>query len=278
MNLPKAAQQALGAPLPITAPAPLYAAALQGQSTRLVVSFSGVGKKSYERPAFEFTGTASAKGQNHALFIGDEDRTWMTAPRLVENIVTLVEDYAKEHGISEIVTLGNSMGGFMALRIAENMRVDTAIAFAPQYSIHVDTMPEETRWQAYRDQITDWPIRDIGALSIPDTQYFVFHGDDPIEAQHWLRFPQRKNIHHFIVAGESHGVAGLLRNHSGLGRVIKASANQKPRQVRLVLERSLAETNCTVLRREAYHQHHPDLRLGCDGFVTSQRPVTGDET
>jgi len=278
MSAAAVSQPVFSEPQPIAAAAPLFASALAGETSRLIVSFSGVGKHSTERPALEFTGTASFKGQNHALFIGDEDRTWMTAPGMAENIVALIEDYVKTHGITEVVTLGNSMGGFMALRIAELTRVDTAIAFAPQFSVDTKVMPEENRWRLYLDKITDWPIRDIGALQAPDTQYFVFHGDAREEAQHWLRFPQGKNIHHFIVAGESHGVAGLLRNRSALGRVINTAANQKPRQVRLVLERSLADTPYQVFRREAYHQHDPDLRLDPDGYLTRQRSETGDKT
>lgn len=51
-------------------------------------------------------------------------------------------------GKSRIITYGSSMGGYAAIRFAEAVGAETAIAISPQYSIERRLVPFENRWNA----------------------------------------------------------------------------------------------------------------------------------
>ena len=241
-------------PALVEAPEPLAVHALPGTGSRLVVSLAGVGAAGTGRraPPPEFLGTASGNGENHVLFVSDAARSWMNGPGVAENTVALIENYRVEHGIDEVVLLGNSMGGFAALVLADLTPVDTVIAFAPQFSMHSDLVPEETRWQRQAERISDWPHPTVGALAQADTQYFIFHGSNPVEARHWLRFPWHRGLNHFVFKGMGHGLAGRMRKRRLLARVIDACISGKSRQVRLAMERSFLGRRFEVSRREVF--------------------------
>ena len=248
-------------PEPLEAPAPIHAHVLPGNGRRLVVALAGVGTVRADPPPPEFIGTAAMRGTNHVLFLSDESRSWLNGPGVAETVVRLIEDYRDAHRIEEVVLLGNSMGGFMALVLAGLTEVGTVIAFAPQFSMDKALVPGEERWQILAGNIADWRYRDVGALDREGTNYYIFHGDNPIEAQHWLRFPWRRQLNHFIFTGEAHNVAKLLAKRHMLNRVVENAIQNKPRALRLALAKSFLGRNFIVRRREAYQREHPELTL-----------------
>ena len=248
-------------PEPIDAGPALVAHRLAGRSTRLVVSLAGVGMRRGSTPPLEFIGTASDGGKNHVLFISDARRSWLNGPGVTEGIIDLVERYRKTHGITETILLGNSMGGFAALVLADLIAVDTVIAFAPQFSVHPDIVPEETRWSFHISRIKNWVYDDVGALDRPNTAYFLFHDEHPWEARHWLRFPWHARLNHFILSGLAHEVASRLQKRRMLAQVVHHAIEQRPRVLRHKLERSVFGRRFNVLRREDYHRKYPDMCL-----------------
>ena len=212
-------------PEPLDVPEPLVVHYLPGTGSRLVVSLAGVGGGPGRKrvPPIEFIGTASGYGENHVLFVSDITRSWMNAPGLASTLVALIEKMRAEHGLTEVVALGNSMGGFAALRLPELTEIHVVASFAPQFSMHPDLVPEETRWAQHSTHIRDWRYPDVGALAQKDTAYFIFHGSNPNEARHWLRFPWRPKINHFIFTGLGHDLAARLQKRRLLGQVFNAA-------------------------------------------------------
>jgi pimeloyl-ACP methyl ester carboxylesterase len=251
---------------------------LPGTGSRLVLSLAGVGRDRGHVPPMEFIGTASQGGENHVLFISDASRSWMNGPGVAEMLARLVEVTRAKLGPGEVVALGNSMGGFAALALAERVEIGTVVAFAPQYSMNPDLVPEETRWAHFASQITDWPVPDVGRLDSPGTQYFVFHGGNAWEARHWLRFPIQSRLHHFIFDGMGHDVAARLRKRHLLPQVFNAAVRGKPRALRVALERSILGRRFTVVRRETYQIEHPELTTGPEGAPVVVPLGTEDRT
>ncbi len=239
-------------PQEVRADGPLDVHVLKGRSKRLIVSLAGVGNRRNRVPPMEFIAAASNAGENHVLFVSDPSRSWMNGPGVASTMVRLVEDYRSRNDISEVVALGNSMGGFSAIRLAELTKVDTVIAFAPQFSADPALVPEEQQWMFFRKQIDQWPHRHVGDLTRPGTCYFLFHGDASTEAIHWSRFPWNKRLNHFIFTGEGHNIARKLRKRRLLQPVVTSAIEQRPRRVRKLLERKLFDRQLTVFRREAY--------------------------
>ena len=173
------------------------------------------------------------------------------------------------HGLTEIAAIGNSMGGFMALRLAELTEVHRVAAFAPQFSMHPNLVPQEIRWARYAKSINDWPYPDVGALTSDETAYFIFHGYNPMEAWHWLRFPWSPRINHFIFKGPGHNVAARLQSQRLLGQIFNAAMSNRPRAVRHALERSRVGRRFEVMRREQYQAAYPELTLGAMGAAAA---------
>ncbi len=251
-----------GEPISIPVPEPLVAHYLSGTGTRLVVSLAGVGRNRGQVPPMEFIGTSRGGGVNHVLFVSDTSRSWMNGPGLAEMHSKLVEDTRVSHGITEIVALGNSMGGFVALVLANMVHIDTVIAFAPQFSMHPDLVPEEKRWSIFSSNITCWTIPDVGTLDQEASEYYIFHGSNPLESRHWLRFPWNRRLNHFIFDGLGHDVAARIQKRRLLPSIFDAAVAGRPRAVRLALERSFLGRQFHVSRREVFQDNNPKLTLG----------------
>lgn len=250
---------------PITTRTPLDVAYMRGQKPLLVVAFSGVGNTRVGTPPFEFMGTASGYGDNHALLVSDPLRCWMNHEGYAEELVEIIEGYVKAHNIETVATLGNSMGGFMALVIAGLTKVDCAIAFAPQYSMHPELVPEETRWQFVHDGVKTWTQPDVGTLAAQRSAYYIFHCSHPMEAQHWLRFPWRPEISHFLFQSVGHDLARRMQKRKLIMPAIQSAIAGKPRQLRKHLQKSLIGRRFEVFRREDYQAAHPGLSVGPQG-------------
>ncbi|MFD1809875.1 hypothetical protein ACFSHQ_22975 [Gemmobacter lanyuensis] len=84
----------------------------RGQSNRLVVCFSGVGRDWRVPPRLELAKTACAAGRDHALYFADPARSWLNAPLLAEEIAGLIEAEVARTGATQVVALGHSLGAF----------------------------------------------------------------------------------------------------------------------------------------------------------------------
>ena len=233
-------------------PEPLVVDIVRGRSKTLVVSFAGVGQERDVAPPAEFYGSATQMGENHTIFVSDAQRSWMNYPGMADRLIKLIKVYQRQNDIDHTVLLGNSMGAFAAIVLADLIKVDTVIAFTPQFSAHPDRVPHETRWSQFRHAITDWRFPDVGEMAQEETAYYIFHGDAPSEVMHWEQFPMGDHINHYILQGGGHNVARLLQRRGKLKQIVYAAIHGKTRVVRKNLERAVVEDEVEICQREEY--------------------------
>lgn len=207
---------------------------LLGKSERLVVSFSGIGRD--DGPIdYGFANSASENGQHNVLFIADPKRSWLNANGLIEAITKRVLQFAADCKSTDLVSLGHSMGGFMALALPAFVPTRVAIGLSPQYSVHPDLVPTDNRWMNYRSKISNFVLRDLGETLNDVTRYYVFHGKHGREAPQRDLFPFASNIHQYVFPNTVHNVSQKLKNADLLKPVLKHAMNDRPRMVRQLL-------------------------------------------
>tara|TARA_R110002096_G_scaffold291969_10_gene486222 strand:- start:9650 stop:10405 length:756 start_codon:yes stop_codon:yes gene_type:complete len=185
-----------------------------GQSRRLVVCFSGLGKNQSQPPGFEFSSVATGGGEDHVLYIADPNRSWLNQPGLIAEIVALVEEVKAEVSATQVVALGHSMGGFSACVLPFFTPVQYVLALSPQVSVHPDIVPDDPRWMTQREAIDNIDITDVGTYLMPDTYYVVVYGRHGREAPQRDRFPNPDHLSLFVMPMTHHNTAARLK---GLG-------------------------------------------------------------
>lgn len=213
---------------------PLLIEAMAGRTRALVVSFTSVGTQRHVMPPREFTSVASQGGENHVLFVTDMSRSWMNGVGLVQAMRVVINGYIDRHHITSVRAIGTSMGGFAAMVLSYLMPVERVVAFAPQYSVHPDVMPNENRWKFFRRQITDWPYRELDALPSEETDAYIFHGDTADEVMHWQRFPKGRNLRHFILIDGDHNFVAEIKKRGKLPALAGFALNGKPQRVKIL--------------------------------------------
>jgi hypothetical protein len=187
-------------------------------SPNVFLSFTGLYHAMGSIKMEEFVGTTRLPGY-FAIFITDLKRSWFNGfppEAILEPIAPLVAG-------KRIVTIGNSLGGFGAIWISRYLPVDVALAFCPQFSVHPDEVPGETRWQEFRREISEWRVRSLEGAFNDATRYYTFNGDGPDE-MHWRRLPHLANCTHLLIAGSGHETALFLKERGVLGAVIENAA------------------------------------------------------
>jgi len=195
--------------------------ALEGDTDTAMVSFSGIGQGLGALPKEEFGKTL--RGTRHwQFFVVDKQCTWYTATAddIVRHLSPILGRFRK------VVTLGNSMGGYGALLFAERLpNCTAAIAFVPQFSMDPRVVPNEKRWQRYRERIVDWPQQNL-LQGMPDgLPLHIFFGarerrDDP----HLDLFRQHATPKTFIyvLRDAAHDPARRLRDKHLLAATLDA--------------------------------------------------------
>lgn len=182
-------------------------------SQRAFVSFTGIGLKLGGIQQQEF---AASMGETcDTYYVTDFRRSWFND--CANEIFDVLTSELRKRRTSEVVTLGNSMGGSGAIAFAGVLPgCHTAIAFAPQSSINVDVTPFENRYHNFAAGIRDWKLPDFTAALKSSVKYHIFVGDkDEIDIQHAERFraacPSSCFVH--VIAGADHNVARYLKNN-----------------------------------------------------------------
>lgn len=207
-----------------------------GTGTTLLVVSSGVGLETHGWQPPEFNRYVAQHPEHHAMFVIDSGRSWLNAPGLIEQISEAVRTYRDAHGVRQVVTLGNSMGGFMSLALADTLEASCAIAFAPQFSVNPAVIPGETRWQPLRARITTWRVQDVASMMSGRAQQFIFQGLRQQDALHWDRMPHYPSVHHYLFQNHSHFVVRHLRDQMVLHPIIDHAIAGRPRRVRSLAE------------------------------------------
>ncbi|PTX57919.1 hypothetical protein C8N43_2594 [Litoreibacter ponti] len=241
---------------------PLRIEATPGTSGRLVVSFTSVGRERETRPPKEFVSMTSRKGLNHVICVTDMSRSWMNANGMAAKIVSVISDYVLEHQITQIIAIGSSMGAFNALVMGRKMPFTSIIAFAPQYSVHPEVVPDEKRWWWFRRQITQWPHKALDKLP-SNCSIYMFHGDTPDEQMHWRLMPEAENVKHFIFAGGDHNFVRNLKASDTLRKMVFAGLNDRVGRMKQLVRRAGGMKRSEYegfSSAEAYFREHPKLK------------------
>lgn len=196
-----------------------------------LLSFTGIGHAmggiDVQQPEFYGTGRAF----DRVIFITDKTRSW--GNRLdFEKISAVVSEIA---GGAKLFTIGNSMGGFLAIVATKYMPITTSVAFAPQYSVNPRFAPWEKRWGEYLNDLSPHYVTHAGDYIMSNTKYYIFSGGQGVDRRHATEFPVRSNLHHYLFSEIGHGVAGTLKGRGELSELLHGCFSDN-----LVLKSSLA--------------------------------------
>ncbi|RID90053.1 hypothetical protein D2N39_19955 [Gemmobacter lutimaris] len=218
----------------------------RGEGRRLVVCFSGVGRDRRRPPRLEFAKTASGAGRDHALYIADPRRSWLNAPGLIEDVVSLVEAEAAEVGATEVVAMGHSLGGFSALALGGFTQVDAALALSPQFSVDPAVVPDESRWMPFREQIETFRISDVRDVMADRTQHYIIFGAHARERAQSRLLRPAPNAHCFMLPGVRHDTVMRMFHAGILDEAAQLAFGRRTRRLRQVLAETLQGTQLAV--------------------------------
>ncbi|UWQ22041.1 hypothetical protein [Jannaschia sp. W003] len=196
---------------------------LPGSTPRMVVVFTGMKRGFGGAEPDEFAASASCGGENAVLFVTDRKATWFAAPGLWKRAVAMIRTVRRSEGVEEVVSLGNSMGGFAALLLPRDLRVARAVAFAPQVTMDRDVLID-ARWPDVEALYGAAPARDVGeTVGETRAQYYVaVCADCPEDQAHAALMPQLRRVHRLAVPCAGHNPARVLREAGVLGDVVGA--------------------------------------------------------
>lgn len=179
----------------------------------LFMCFTGIKQAMGGVGTEEFVGSTSRPGWS-AIFVSDLQRTWFNGfePTLLQDIL------GQRASGRRVVTVGNSMGGFGAVWASSLFDVETAIAFAPQFSVNPAVVPEEKRWMEYRERIDRWRHESLAPFFNKKTRYYTINGDE--DSMHWRRFPESANCEHVLIERSGHDPARTIKAHGSLSGLL----------------------------------------------------------
>lgn len=151
---------------------------LAGSGPRMVVSFTSIQHRHDDgRPRDDFLGAASMGGQNKVLFVSDLRWSWYSRAGLMEKIVDYVTRIRDMEEVTEVVTIGNSMGGYGAMILPRFVPVTRVAAFVPQVSMHPDLVQED-RWLGVMKNHGTYPVKTAGDVVTAQggTEFYVTFG------------------------------------------------------------------------------------------------------
>jgi len=191
---------------------------LPGEGKVAIITFIGVGLGTggIDHQGEEFRKLGQGLGPQ--VFVFDKTRSWGNS---VDMDLLLRVTQSLRQG-RRVVTLGLSMGGFLAIHASGALGATACIAFAPQFSMHPDIAPFETRWARYRDQILDWSIPSLQTAFAEGCQYTCVFPDDPTDQHHAALFPAAPNVTRIMIGDGHHNVARALRDAGVLYPLLEA--------------------------------------------------------
>jgi hypothetical protein len=176
-----------------------------------------------------------------AYYINDLRRSWYNGIR--QDVVDVLSPRIEGR---RVISLGNSLGGFGALMFSGLFETcDTAIVFAPQYSVRPELAPFETRWEEFSMHIDGF---ENDTCFLPGVDYarcrkYIFCGandsSDLMHAEHIIRVA-KGDTNVFAVDGCGHDVSFKLKEHGLLGGLIEAAIDSSDGAARI---RYLLDTN-----------------------------------
>lgn len=198
----------------------------RGTSSRLVLSFWD--SEEGGAPMAAFAHAASHGGRDNVLFFADPNETWLNGDRMIEEIVEWSSAYRQECEAQAVMTLGQGMGGFMALAMPAYLDIKVALALSPLFAMPARAIPAG-------HGLEDLRLHNLGEVLGEKTDYYLIHGEAPGEAAHLESFPLQPNIRQFILPTDGKTVPEMLDEAGLTGEVLERAFLNQPRKLRWAL-------------------------------------------
>lgn len=159
-----------------------------------------------------------------AIHILTQHNNWYQTEGFAEALACVAEAVAK---YPRVVAYGSSMGGYAALRYADEVAADLIIAISPQYSLSRERAPFETRWSETSRHIR-WGIVDQRPLSPRARAVIIF---DPYLRQdraHVERIARDRPVERITVPFAGHPASTYLAETAVFPAVIEHLLADKP--------------------------------------------------
>jgi pimeloyl-ACP methyl ester carboxylesterase len=167
-----------------------------------------------DRPGF---GEAFFEGRGvDAIHILSRENDWYQSLELDRALGAVRESLADRSG--RVCAYGVSMGGYAALRFARLLGAQTAIALAPQFSIHPSVAPFDRRWREsstlrFRPEIN-------GVFEPPPRTIVIYDPSVPEDAAHAALIMQQGPIEPAPILYAGHSAGLMLAQVQLLGEFV----------------------------------------------------------
>ncbi len=196
---------------------------MQGRDQRLVVSFSGWGPDLSVPQGAGFVGTCSMGGENTVLFVADTARSYFTKPGMVETIAQHIEAERSRIPEAELVTFGDSMGGYGALLMADTVGATRAVGFAPTIDFTPQAMGVRRFSRAKGDFRKVPPPQPLSKLRYEGVELFVVFGINRTDAPHITELDVSPSRHIAIIPTAPHIIPTWLKKKGRLEEFANAA-------------------------------------------------------
>ena len=185
----------------------------------VLLSFAGIGHRMKEIDVQKPEFLGSGRNFDNIIFVYDQRRSWGNQI----DLELMAAEILKIAGRNALFTIGNSMGGLLAITATKFLPVTRAVSFVPQYSVDPEIAPWDQRWRMYTRRITEFPMKPASYYFVPETEYFIFSNGRGIDGKHAELFPKAPNIHHLIFPTAGHALAAQLKADGDLDRCVQMS-------------------------------------------------------
>lgn len=192
-----------------------------GRGDVLAVACAGIGRDLTGAPPDEMVRIASGDGTRPAAFVVDKRRSWFHGAGVLARAAEAVAELAGRIGAREIVTMGNSMGGFGAMALSRALPVSRCLALVPQFSIDPRVLADK-RWRDLAAAIDAHRLGTAADLIGARSRYVIVHGTQAADMAHVRRFPLGPGVMHWIVPGAQHDLSAHLRREGALAPLADA--------------------------------------------------------
>ncbi|WP_112321018.1 alpha/beta fold hydrolase [Oceanibium sediminis] len=225
----------------------------------------------------EMAGTATARGARPAVFVRDLAQGWFQDPATGAALVKHVRAHLDRLGARRVMAVGDSMGGYGALVYAAEIGADTVLAFAPQYDVSPETMPDDPRWKEFRNRIPEFSRGAIDGYLDPKVSYYVLHGREGADIVHWSRFPVGDHLHHYLIRSQTHPISIWLKSINQLSAVFDHALADDRAGFAALMEQlgghlRDSQDSYLTLPNDWYRTRFPELMRGVDLSNTPHAP------
>ncbi|NBO21000.1 MAG: hypothetical protein EBU97_03460 [Rhodobacteraceae bacterium] len=232
---------------------------LPGQGPRLVVVVSGFRAPNERKRRLEFAKLASKARNNHVLFVTDLTYGWYSRPGMLGRIEQFISEFAANHGLTDIVTLGESMGGYGAIALARNLPVSHVAAFAPQI-LMTDDIISQKAWDPYRAGFNlDHLMRDLRPiLAARTSRVSIVIGDqfpNDILQRHSLRGLEDA-IQLTVLPGVGHLCPRFLKGAGLLPDMVAAMLGDRGHDLTEISKRAVAAAQHALTKTRQANQNN----------------------